>query len=171
MSQRISGYERKTLDSYETPAWVTEALLPHLPDEWIHEIWEPACGSGQMVRVLETICPVRATDIIKGDDFLTPSQWMMSEWIITNPPYDLAEEFIVQALAMADNVAMLLRTDYDHASSRQYLFGKCKSFAKKLVLTKRIKWFENSTGSPSFNHAWFIWSHAHKGPPTLVYGP
>ena len=31
MSQRASGYERKTLDLYDTPAWVTAALLPHLP--------------------------------------------------------------------------------------------------------------------------------------------
>jgi hypothetical protein len=32
MSQRDSGYERKERDLYETPAWVTEALLPHLPE-------------------------------------------------------------------------------------------------------------------------------------------
>jgi hypothetical protein len=31
MSQRESGYERKERDLYETPEWVTEALLPHLP--------------------------------------------------------------------------------------------------------------------------------------------
>ena len=31
MSQRESGYERIDRDLYETPEWVTEALLPHLP--------------------------------------------------------------------------------------------------------------------------------------------
>jgi hypothetical protein len=30
MSQRNSGYERKPGDAYETPAWVTRALAPHL---------------------------------------------------------------------------------------------------------------------------------------------
>jgi hypothetical protein len=65
-------------------------------------------------------------------------------------------------------VAMLLRTDYDHAKTRQHLFGKCSSFAKKLVLTQRIQWFEDSKGQPSFNHAWFIWDHRHKGPPAIV---
>ena len=46
MSQRDSGYERKERDLYETPEWVTEALLPHLPT--IGEVvWEPACGGGQ----------------------------------------------------------------------------------------------------------------------------
>jgi len=50
MSQRESGYERRALDKYDTPAWVTAALMPHL-GEWLH-VWEPAAGSGQMVRGL-----------------------------------------------------------------------------------------------------------------------
>lgn len=170
MSQRASGYERKERDLYETPAWVTEALLPHLP-EGLTDIWEPACGSGKMARVLETIpgAKVIATDIETGDDFLTKICAPYVQAIITNPPYEHATAFIERALAFADHVAMLLRTDFDHAKTRQYLFGE--GFAKKLVLTKRIKWFEDSKGQPSFNHAWFIWDHAHKGPPTLAYGP
>ena len=51
MSQRPSGYERKEWDLYETPEWVTEAVIPHLP--WVGgPIWEPAAGSGKMVAVL-----------------------------------------------------------------------------------------------------------------------
>jgi hypothetical protein len=42
-------------------------------------------------------------------------------------------------------------------------------FAKKVVLTKRIRWFEDSVGSPSFNHCWMIWDRQHRGPPTLAY--
>jgi hypothetical protein len=42
-------------------------------------------------------------------------------------------------------------------------------FAKKVVLTKRIRWFEDSTGSPTFNHCWMIWDRQHQGPPTLAY--
>ena len=51
MSQRESGYQRKLLDQYETPAWVTQALMPHLP-EFTGKVWEPACGSGKMVPAL-----------------------------------------------------------------------------------------------------------------------
>jgi hypothetical protein len=168
MSQRDSGYERKERDCYETPAWVTEALLPHLPPPTVC-IWEPACGSGKMVRVLKDAGhQVRATDIVDGCDFLQQKEGH-TDWIITNPPYVDALAFIEHALCLGDHVAMLLRTDFDHAKTRQHLFGV--GFEKKIVLTKRIKWFEESTGSPSFNHAWFIWSHAHKGPPTLAYGP
>ena len=52
MSQRESGYQRKPLDQYETPAWVTLALIPHLP-EFTGKVWEPACGRGKMVAALQ----------------------------------------------------------------------------------------------------------------------
>lgn len=172
MSQRDSGYERKERDLYETPAWVTEALRPHLRD--VQSIWEPACGSGKMVKVLQgwNLKALDWTDIDTGHDFLMEGPRPI-EAIVTNPPYALAEEFIRHALNIMSEglIAMLLRTDFDHAKTRQYLFGGCPSFAKKVVLTKRIKWFEDSKGQPSFNHAWFIWNKAHSGPPTLAYAP
>lgn len=174
MSQRDSGYERKERDLYETPAWVTEALLPHLLPN--RKIWEPAAGSGKMVAALEagghTVYP---SDISDGRDFLTMPMPIFNA-IVTNPPYELARKFIERSLKLtelnAGVVAMLLRTDFDHAKTRQHLFGDCYCFAKKLVLTKRIKWFEDSTGQPSFNHAWFIWDWEYEGDaPTLAYGP
>jgi hypothetical protein len=42
-------------------------------------------------------------------------------------------------------------------------------FAKKVVLTKRVRWFEDSNSSPSFNHCWMIWDRQHRGPPTIAY--
>jgi methylase of polypeptide subunit release factors len=92
MSQRDSGYERKERDCYETPEWVTEALLPHIPDR-VRTIWEPACGSGKMVPALSQRCETTGTDIESGHDFLsmTAEPW---DAIITNPPYSLAKEFI-----------------------------------------------------------------------------
>ena len=171
MSQRDSGYERKERDLYETPAWVTEALLPHLPE--CRTIWEPAAGSGKMSRVLEGFAgTVISSDIAEGQDFLA-ADGFDGDAIITNPPYEQAAEFIERALSLTASdglVTMLLRTDFDHAKSRQHLFQH-PAFSKKLVLTKRIKWFEDSKGQPSFNHAWFVWDYRHKGPPTLAYGP
>lgn len=174
MSQRDSGYARKERDCYETPAWVTTALLPHLPP--FLSIWEPACGSGKMCRALRAGGHiVVGTDIDGGRDFLRATYpgggHPNGDAIITNPPYALATEFIEHALKLAVFVAMLLRTDFDHAKTRSHLFAGHPAFAKKLALTKRIKWFEDSGGQPSFNHAWFIWDWRHSGPPILAYGP
>jgi hypothetical protein len=68
MSQRESGYERKALDQYETPSWVTLALLPRLP-EINGVIWEPACGGGKMVAALRQAgFDVIGSDIADGVD-------------------------------------------------------------------------------------------------------
>ena len=184
MSQRDSGYARKVFDRYETPEWVTESLRPHLPRAF-QVIWEPASGSGKMARVLEGMCGVVRTDIapIGNADaelnFLQAAHRSNVDAIITNPPYELATEFCEHALNLMEPVggfvAMLLRTDFDHAKSRCHLFRDCPAFAKKLVLTKRIAWFVEANGrpkaSPSFNHAWYVWDWMHEGPPTIAYGP
>jgi len=178
MSQRNSGYARVADDLYETPAWVTTALRPHMQNKGWTYIWEPACGNGSMSAVLETWegCRVSLSDKRRGKDFLkTDVSQSRVDWVITNPPYDQAETFIDHALdavaARDGRVAMLLRADFDSAKSRQRLFGRCPFFAKKLVLTSRIRWFPDTTGSPSFNHAWFIWDlkHDELGGARLVY--
>lgn len=177
MSQRESGYERKERDLYETPDWVTEALLPHLSK--LLRVWEPACGSGQMLRVLSRHAMAYGTDIDGGNDFLAAEALADVDAIITNPPYELATEFCERSLKLMEPVggfvAMLLRTDFDHAKSRTHLFRDCPAFAKKLVLMKRICWFVEADGkpkaSPSFNHAFYIWDWKHEGPPVLAYGP
>lgn len=175
MSQRDSGYERKPLDLYETPTWVTEALLPHIPIR-VQTIWEPASGSGKMAYVLGRDHDVTCTDISMGLDFLqTPNCFRASgDAIITNPPYSLADRFIEHALTLmcpTGFVAMLLRCDFDSAKGRRRFFNDCRTFTKKVTLTKRIKWFEDSDGSPSFNHAWYIWDFRNTGAPTLAYAP
>jgi hypothetical protein len=174
VSQRDSGYERKERDLYETPAWATLALSRHLPTTDC-VVWEPAAGGGKMVAALSKIgFDVTASDIETGRDFLTQPAPRPFRAIITNPPYALATEFIDRALGLVPCngfVAMLLRTDFDHAKTRARLFAESPVFAKKVVLTKRIQWFEDSKGSPSFNHAWFIWNFKHEGAPTLAYAP
>ena len=169
MSQRESGYERIERDRYETPEWVTRALLPHLGN--IKSVWEPAAGSGKMARVLEAATASPIERHISRTGFL--AGWRTAcRRHRDHPPYTSAALFIEHALQTTNGsgkVAMLLRTDFDHAKTRWHLFSGCPAFARKIVLTKRIQWFENSTGSPSFNHAWYIWNHQHAGKPTLEY--
>jgi hypothetical protein len=155
MSQRGSGYARKAFDHYETPEWVTQAVVPHLGPK-LH-IWEPAAGGGKMVRALaQAGCTVEASDIADGRDFLKTPAIFNCDAIVTNPPYSRARQFIEHAIELIQpsmgKVAMLLRTDFDHAKSRQHLFSECPIFAKKLVLTRRIVWFEAPKAAPSFNH-------------------
>ena len=188
MSRRISGYEREPRDLYQTPAWVTQELLKHVV---LHpDILEPACGDGAMERVLiEHGFRVIASDVQPGprssgavEDFLSLSYPILEEMphigaIATNPPFKLAEEFAETGLRRmrrcAGQVALLLPTDFDHASSRRHLFGGCPQFARKIMLTRRIRWFEGDPRDkgkgPMGNHAWFVWDWRHHGSPALSY--
>ena len=180
MSQRNSGYDRKEHDFYETPEWVTEALISCLPILPLR-LWEPACGHDKIINVFKKLgFETVGTDIIFGQDFLQYSENFISmpcDMIITNPPFGkMAQKFIEHALKLLpDNgvAAFLLRTDFDHAKTRKHLFGDCPHFYSKVVLTKRITWFEPKPGekgkSPSFNHAWFIWDKNYSGKPILQY--
>lgn len=177
MSQRPSGYDRKPNDAYMTPAWPVEALLPHIPRRVKH-IWEPSAGTGSVVAVLEEAgYDVTASDCENGGFLKTPLPLRQVDGIaiVTNPPFDQAQAFIERALELMEPargfVAFLLRVDYDSAVGRRHLFGGCRAFSKKLVLTKRIVWFERPGASPSFNHCWMIWDWRHRGAPMIVYGP
>jgi hypothetical protein len=178
-SQRVSGYKRKPNEAYYTPHWVTHALLPHIkmwPDSLAYD---PAAGTRMIVRAINEAgvgFPCIGTDVTddNGDDFLQLKKAPPKcRAIITNPPYRQAEAFIRHALELMQPrrglVAMLLRTDYDHAATRRDLFDW--PFAMRIVLTKRIRWIAESTGSPSFNHVWLVWNWKHHGPPIIKYAP
>lgn len=184
MSQRVSGYERKERDLYETPYWVTEALIRNcLCADNKPNIWEPAAGNNAIVQPLRDAgFKVHASDlagrseggILMGDFLTTISAPDNVGAIVTNPPYKLAQQFIETALDLMKPrkglVAMLLRVDFDSANSRRHLFKDCVAWCHKLVLTKRIVWFDGG-GSPSFNHAWYVWHWGYQGPATIGYAP
>jgi hypothetical protein len=105
--------------------------VPHIPDINSRRIWEPAMGEGQMLRELQNYCPdAHGSDIETGTDFLQQTNWLHANAVISNPPYTLAREFIEHAIRLtgetAGLAAMLLRTDYDHAATRQHLFSGCQ---------------------------------------------
>lgn len=147
MSQRNSGYARQPRELYETPPWVTDALIPHLPRR-VHTWWECCCGNGLMV---EALCKhgfaVYGTDIAKDDgDFLKFNVSLDVDIIGTNPPYNIAQEIIAHALRLTwptGMVAMLLPDSYDAAITRRHLFEEHPAFCKTVVLRKRIKWFDS----------------------------
>jgi hypothetical protein len=186
-----SIYARKEGDFYETPEWVTEALIPHLRSGPVclhrnRTVWEPAAGRGKMSRVLErhfqtvlstTLESTDPDDLIAGGlDFLkAQNRFELPDAIITNPPYSLAEEFVRHALKLAVSygfvIAMLLRNEWDCAKGRNDLFTE-QPFAKKVILTSRPWWFDKKPGDsgPRHNYAWYIWVKDYTGPPVIGYG-
>src|SRR5258705_13650341 len=118
MSSTNRGAVRRAYDDYQTPRWAVRALLEHVKVSGT--ILEPCAGTRNIITELELrpLMPARVDrcEILEDRDFLDIS-WFQSSgrflppyvWIITNPPYSLAREFIDRSLWLADNIALLLR--------------------------------------------------------------
>jgi hypothetical protein len=165
-----SGYERVAADAYFTPPENVDCLASkvRLPGR----IWEPACGAGNITqRLVELGHEVVSSDLhtygfeeqIGQFDFLAQEKPPVPgiSAIVTNPPYgEMVEKFIRHSLKLmkpsCGMVAMFLRNEYDCGKGRMDLFEH-PAFHMKIVVTKRPRWVEGSTGSPRHNYAWFIW--------------
>jgi hypothetical protein len=187
-----TSFARVERDLYPTPAWVIEALAEHV-DLAGMRIWESACGTGQMSEALKAVgASVYSSDIkdygyVGLDavlDFAAGQHPNTAHFsaIVTNPPFGnrgkLAERFIAVGLQQITEygfMALLLPTDFDSAKTRTRFFADCPHFAGKIILTRRIVWFENPNKreSPKENTAWFLWSrNVIRGrPPIVLYAP
>lgn len=124
---------RRKLDFYPTPANCTVALLNFLHDKKIefYSVVEPASGDGAISKVLEDyFYIVHSSDLrteniygSAGIDFLN-SPIIPADALITNPPFNIAKEFIEKSVLHYDVVVMLLKAQYWHAKDRLSLFNK-----------------------------------------------
>ena len=156
--------KREANDYYPTPAEVTWALVNWLDCLKGKTVWEPACGQGHMAEVLEAAgARVVATDLNgqgygnAGVNYLTtPSR--ACDWIITNPPFNCAEAFILRSIWHGKPFAMLLKSQYWHAASRARLFMQHRPMAV-LPLTWRpdFKGADKGGGSPLMDVIWTVW--------------
>jgi hypothetical protein len=135
MSQRHESTD--SLDYFPTPPWATRALFEQvLKPNWLFPLQpkddivletclEPACGGGHMVKVLrEYFLKVESCDIAdygqdRIADFLSSDVAGDCDFIVTNPPFNLAEEFVLKALPMARQcVAIFARTQFMESIGR-----------------------------------------------------
>ena len=170
-ASRISGGNsargRRQSDFYPTPPEATVALLQFLNLPKNTTVWEPAAGEGDMLDTIRS-CGYGSsfgTDISEGFDFLSPDVFKRLltgfDWIITNPPFSLAEDFIRRAAKIEKPFAFLLKSQYWHASRRRKLFDEIPP-SYILPLTWRPDFFfkerENGDGgSPLMDVMWCVW--------------
>jgi len=163
-------------DCYETPDVAVHALLrvERLPKN----IWEPACGSGNIAKVLlEAGHDVVASDLFDhgygrpGIDFLGGKFIPVSGCIVTNPPYQHAQSFVETALSLCPNVIMLLRMAFYESKRRSHILdaghlAHIHVFANRLPMMHRKGW-DGPKASSAMTFAWFVWDRYHQGPTTI----
>lgn len=168
MAQRAEPSD--SLDLFPTPPWATRALCEWLSKFYTLEalsVWEPACGLGDMVHPLaKYFRTVKASDIHaygygEIENFLFAKRDERHDFIITNPPFRLAEDFIPNALTRSRvGVAMLVRTSFLEGVAR---YNRLYSFSPPtdiLQFTERVPMHKGrlvENGSTATAYCWLVW--------------
>lgn len=159
-------------DFYPTPTWATEALLAN--ETFVGSIWEPACGDGAISKVLEAhrLAITMSTDLfdrgygdIRDMNFLE-AKLMFADNIITNPPYNLAEEFVHRGLEKVTlKLALLLRLSFLESARRFDSIFSIKPPSRVWVFSERITFYPNglqTAGSGTLAYGWFVWDKVQR---------
>ena len=169
MSSTNRGRQRSNLDHYDTPRYTIQSLLDN------HEIkypaLEPCAGYMAIVNMLEegnvysmdidTSMPVQL-----HCDYLKREHVPVCRTIITNPPFNIAQEIIEKALAdvgAGGEVIMLLRLNFLGTLKREQ-FWHSTPLKHVYVLSKRPRFIRSGD---STEYAWFVWQDGYKGKATI----
>lgn len=193
MAQRSEPHD--SLDDFPTPPWATRALIEEVLQPELGELfaddrscWEPACGRGYMADALRPYFrTLYATDVhmygyfeqgTKPVDFLWPYEPAGKspiDWVITNPPYRLAEQFIERAREVArEGVAMLVRTQFLEGVGRYeriYRHNPPTIFAQFSERVPMHKGKITEKGSTATAYAWFVWIRDSEPQPPVWIPP
>src|SRR5882724_5453178 len=184
MAQRFEPNDSP--DDFPTPPWATRGLIEHvLSDKGAlsnQSCLEPACGAGHMAKVLnEYFGEVRSADAYAygyGDirDFLTyPYETNAVDWVITNPPFRLAEEFVLRGLRVARHgIAILARTVFLESIGRYekiFRYFPPTKFAQFAERVPMIRGRLDRKATTATGYAWLVWEKNVTGAPRLMWVP
>lgn len=174
-------YKRIENDFYATPK---ESVLNLCEREKINgDILEPCVGQGHILETLKEHCDcstLTAVDLVdRGypntiiQDFLEWDTDKNFDWIVTNPPYKLAKEFVEKSLTLLKEngkIAMFLKIQFLEGVARKKFFEnyppkKIYVFSKRQSPLRNGKEFDDNgkKWSSTMCFAWFIWEKDYKG--------
>lgn len=184
MSQRVEAAD--SLDDFPTPPWATRALVEHVISEKRAlagmTCLEPACGVGHMSKVLkEYFDSVDDADVYgygygKIRDFLKyPYADGGYDWVITNPPFRLAEDFVLRALKVARvGVAILARTVFLESAGRYKAIFQTTPPAKFAQFVERVPMVKgrlDKSATTATGYCWLVWDKPVIGVAHVVWIP
>ena len=172
-------------DFYATHPDSTKALLE--VEKIIYPALEPACGEGHISKLIEDPSLV-STDLVYrgygkgGVDFLSENyletQDFGFETIITNPPFNLFQEFVEKSLEVANQKVIMFGKLQALEGQRRATFLQKTPLKTVYVFKKRQQPMRNGksndevTGkkmSSTMAFAWFVWEIGYTGKPTIEW--
>jgi hypothetical protein len=176
------------LDFFPTPPWATRALCEHVLHGALAplSVWEPAAGEGHIAEVLrEYFGQVRASDVFDYGRGYEVGSFIGSgldvaaaspvDWVVTNPPFNLACEFALRALSVARvGVALLVRSAWAEGADRwDRLFSPhpptlIAQFVERVPMVKG-GWDPDASSATAYS--WFVWRSVVAGETRLTWIP
>jgi hypothetical protein len=94
-----------------------------------------------------------------------------AEAVVTNPPFQWAEQFVARALELTPLVVMLLRLAFLESERRCGILegrglARVHVFRKRLPMMHRDEW-QGRKANSGMAFAWMIWDRDHTGPTTI----
>lgn len=141
----------------QTPPFALWPLYEHLRNNWI--IWEPACGKGYLTsELIGHKYKVKWSDIERDskEDFFTYVPRQGFDCIVTNPPFDIKNEWLKRCYSLGKPFALLLPIEALSTSTRQAMF---REFGLEIIVVDHRLHFETPEGGQSawFDTCWFTW--------------
>ncbi len=168
MSQRTES--ATSLDDFPTPPWATRALMHYIlrGEGQNQSCLEPACGRGHMAQpLMEYFSKVEPRDIYPygyGEvSNFTSEKYRLNQfdWVITNPPFRLAEEFIDKSLDIARvGVAMLTRTVFIESIGRYNRLFSLRPPTHVAQFVERVPMVKgrlDRRASTATGYCWLVW--------------
>ena len=108
-------------------------------------------------------------------DFLHDDPLTKPDWVVTNPPFNLACEFTLRALDLArEGVAMLVRTQWIEGVGRYEKLFKDRPptlYAPFVERVPMVKGRWDPDASTATSYAWFVWRKNAPGLPRIFWIP
>jgi len=172
-------------DFYATPTEATKALLK--VEKIIYPAWEPACGAGHISKLIANPS-LLSTDLVPREyfgetvdfladyieDFLDGRKYRT---IITNPPFNLFQEFAEQALRLATDKVILFGKLQALEGQKRATFLEKSPLKAVYVFKKRINPMRNGKDTDengkkwasTMAFAWYVWEKGYKGEPIIKW--
>lgn len=175
-------WERHAQDWYVEPSWAVDLLID--AEAFEGRIFDPCCGMGTIPKAfLARGYEAHGTDLVYrgfglgGQNFLAWDRKNIgpSDNIVTNPPFQHAEQFNTQSLRFARRkVCMFLPLKFLASRRRKVLFEEHWPLARVHVLSNRASCLPGhlvvagqAAKGGAIDYAWFVFERGHKGLPSL----
>lgn len=173
-------------DYYATNPQDTQAFMDLIKSEYNLEgksALEPAAGGGHISEVLkQNGMKVTSRDLVNrgyydsesGIDFLSDKEKENFDFVITNPPFSIAKQFIDKSLEVSDLVFIFAKLQFLEGKARKKWFSSIP-LKYVYVYSYRANPWRNGESvdengkkwSSTMAFAWYVFDKSYVGEPTL----